>query len=142
MGRKSKAQVKWEQMTEGKVLVAKPGKEQEFLKAMQDAHNIGHGSLGWQGQAEIMYKTGIHQVMGIKIRKGTSETAAIKKVKECIIGLYMSSIYENSEWVTPEVAEKRKIANAVLYGPNPSVGSGESSSLPLDNPPSPKPSTE
>lgn len=111
----TKAEKKWHDMTDGKVLVAKPGKDQEFIKALESTQQIAHGSLGWDGQAEMMVDLGLHTAIGVSL-KG-SRKQKIKKMREYLIQTFLSSIYDTAEWVTEEEAEKRRVAKTVLFSP-------------------------
>jgi len=99
---------------DGKVLVAKPGKQAEFEQALQAAIKIAQGSLGWQGQAEMFWEMGIAPQFGVKTK---SKKKGIAKLKELIQQSYLQSIYEVGEWIPEEQAEGRRIANKVLFGP-------------------------
>lgn len=100
-------------------LVPKPGKTKEFLKAFNDMSVIANGALGWQGQAEIMYETGIYTTLGIK--KG-SKSKVLPKIVKALQDSFLHDLYKYGEWLPQEEAEKRIISEQVLYGdPNESV---------------------
>lgn len=111
----TKAEKRWHELTDGKILVAKPGKEQEFYKALESTIQIAHGSLGWDGQAEMMVDLGLDSAIGAPL-KG-SRKQKIKKMKDFLIQTFLGSIYEVSDWVTPEQAENRRKATKVLLDP-------------------------
>ena len=103
----------------GKVLVAKVGKEQQFLEQLHNAARIAQGSLGWDGQADIMYACGgIEIVSGGEIKADPKWTEAEHKqaIKELLQQCHLQSIMENAEWVTEEEADKRRKSLEVLYG--------------------------
>jgi len=97
---------------EGKVLVAKPGKQVEFEERLQSAIKIAQGSLGWQGQAEMFWEMGIASQFGIKTK---SKKKGIEQLKGMIQQSYLQSIYEVAEWIPEEQAEGRRQANKILF---------------------------
>lgn len=103
-----------------KVLVAKFGKEMDFFKAMQQAHMIAHGSLGWQGHAELMYELGAFEALtGKKPDPKWTKEETIAVLKELVQQAHLQSIMDHAEWVTREEAEKRRQAQEVLFGSKP-----------------------
>ena len=106
----------FEKMTKGKVLVPKVGHEIQFVEALEKAQQIGHGSLGWQGQAEMMVDLGLTATLeaeGVKFPKNREKK--IEKMRHILIGMFMDSIYEHSDWLTPKQAEKRKNSQTILF---------------------------
>lgn len=100
-------------------LVPKPGKTKEFLKAFNDIQKIANGTLGWQGQAEIIYETGLYNTLGIK--KG-SKSEVLPKIVKALQDSFLQELYKYGEWLPQEEAEKRIISEQVLYGdPNEPV---------------------
>lgn len=97
---------------EGLVLVPKPGKEQEFMAAMAEAHKIAHGALGWQGQAEMMVELGLDKVHKLRGAK----KARITQMKRLLQQMFLHNIYIHGDWVTPEEADKRSRTTATLFG--------------------------
>lgn len=100
---------------EGKVLVPKPGKEQEFKDQLTKIHDIAHGALGWQGQAEMFYSidsTG--KAFGVKL-KGSKKNR-LNQLKKMIQQSFLQSLYQYAEWVPEEQAKNRHAYNKVLYG--------------------------
>ena len=98
----------------GRVLVAKPGKQKEFVEAMMSAHKIAHGALGWKGQAEMMWECGAAEVMfGIKTK---SKKKALPLLEALIRQAFLQTIMDNAEWIPEEQAKGRHIANKVLFG--------------------------
>lgn len=100
---------------EDKVLVPKVGKEVEFLKAMQDTATIARGTLGWRGQAEMMYDLELTEHLGLDI-KGLEKEQALQKIEEYVKQAYLQTIFDFGEWVTKEEADRRRKASKVLYG--------------------------
>jgi len=102
---------------EGKVLAPKVGKEKEFWQAMAEAHKIGTGALGWDGQAEIMSEILSHkdaeQQFGMKLPKDKNRRKA--KLRGLIIQSFVGKIFELSDWVTKEEADTRMQYNEILY---------------------------
>lgn len=110
----TKAEKTWHEQTDGKVLIAKLGKEQEFINALQSAHAIGNGTLGWEGQAKLMYELNLTESLNLKL-KG-SKKQKIDKIKQRLIDSFIGQIWEYSEWVLPEEAERRHKIRTILYG--------------------------
>jgi hypothetical protein len=100
----------------GKVLVAKVGQEDLFLERMAAAHKIGHGALGWQGHAEMMYEIGAYDaIMEKPLDPKLTKEEGIAVIKELIQQAHLQSIMEHAEWVTEEEADKRRKAQEVLF---------------------------
>lgn len=107
---------KFEKMTKGKVLVPKVGHEIQFVEALQKAHQIGHGALGWQGQAEMMVELGMVEILkkeGVKFPK--SKEGQITKMRHVVIGMFMDNIYQHGDWVTKKEAKKRQNSQTILF---------------------------
>jgi hypothetical protein len=99
---------------EGKVLVAKPGKQKEFEEAMANTVKIAQGTLGWKGQAEMMWEIGAAEVMfGIKTK---SKKKGVVQLEDMIRQAYLQTIMDNAEWVPEEQAKGRHQANKILFG--------------------------
>lgn len=106
----------------GKVLVAKVGQEQEFLEAMEKAHRTAHGSLGWQGMAEMMFEIGGIDIISageIKAQPDWTREEHIAAIKDLLQQIHLQAIMDHAEWVTEEEAEKRRKAKEVLFGTKP-----------------------
>jgi hypothetical protein len=99
---------------EGKVLVAKPGKEEEFIKQFNEMIRIAQGSLGWRGHAEMYLELGVLGAMGIKLKSRKKENK-LKELESLLKQVFLQNLYEVSEWVTKEQAESRAKYNKVLY---------------------------
>ena len=101
---------------ENKVLVPKVGKEAEFSQKLAEAHQIGHGALGWQGQAEMMIELGLDQSLeagGVRFPKNKKKR--IDKMRQILIGCFMDDIHKYGEWVTKEEAKQRAEMTDILY---------------------------
>lgn len=94
-------------------LVPKPGKTKEFLQAFENMTRIAGGTLGWDGQAELMYEAGLYQHLGIK--KGP-KAKVVPKIKKMLQDSYLTELYAHGEWLPKEEAEKRVAAEKVLFG--------------------------
>ena len=97
---------------EGLVLVPKPGKEAEFEEAFKQAAQIGHGALGWQGQAEMMVELGLDKELKLR---GTKK-ARITQMRRHLQSIFLETIYKHGDWVTPEEADKRRKSLTTLFG--------------------------
>lgn len=110
-----------EQMAaEGKVLVAKVGHEEKFLETLGEMHKIGHGALGWDGQAEMMYELGMVEVLkkeGVKFPRG--KAAQITKLRQIVIGSFVDKLYQFAEWIPEKEAESRNQYRTILYKEDP-----------------------
>ena len=103
----------------GKVLVAKVGHEDQFLESMAKAHKIAHGTLGWQGMAEMMYEIGGIDLISageIKVDPNWTRKEHIEAIKEVLQRAHLQDIMDHAEWLTEEEADKRKKSTEVLYG--------------------------
>ena len=101
---------------EGKVLVAKVGHEVKFLETLGEMHKIGHGALGWDGQAEMMIELGLDQSLekdGVKFPK--SAKARKVKMRQILVGCFVDTLYQYGEWVTAEEAKNRKDYHEILF---------------------------
>jgi hypothetical protein len=112
MARKKKSKKKIDPL-EGKVLVAKPGMEEQFKKAFEAMTTVAQGALGWEGQASMFIDLGVLPSLGIEL-KG-SKKQQIKEVCNYLKQIYLQDIYKYSEWLTPEEAATRAQVNKVLY---------------------------
>lgn len=102
------------ELKEDDVLVPKIGKEKEFLQAMSDMQKIGHGKLGWKGQAELMVDLDMSEALEVEL-KGTREEK-VQQMMEYLQQAHLQSVYEYGEWLSKEEAEKRRVSKKVLYG--------------------------
>lgn len=99
---------------EDKVLVPLVGKEDQFKEAMLKAHQIAHGKLGWQGQAELMVEVGLDVALGLP--KSKYRKVNVRRVMDYLKQAFLQDIAQYSEWLTREEAEKRSNSMKVLYG--------------------------
>ncbi len=91
---------------EGKVLVPKPERLEDFKAIMVEMATIAHGSLGWQGQAEIFYELDFEQIFGYKLKAKTKK-GQINEIKKFIQQCFMDKLMEVSEWLPEEGAAAR-----------------------------------
>ena len=102
---------------QGKVLVPKVGKEQEFLAAINEAAKIAHGKLGWRGQAEIFHEIGALPLMGVELDQvNTTKEEQLQIIEDYIKQSYLQTIMTYGEWITEEEADKRRKSTEVLFG--------------------------
>ncbi len=104
------------QIPDNYLLVPKPGKTVEFTRAFENMATIANGTLGWKGQAEVMVKAGIHDALGIKFDPGLTEAQLIEAVQSELKQSFLHELYQYGEWLPPEQAEKRMLAEKALYG--------------------------
>lgn len=94
------------------VLSPKPQQTKEFLGALEEAHKIGHGPLGWAGMTKLMMELGLDKHLGIKGKKRIRK----KKLRRMLEQTFISSIMQHADWVSLEEAKNRRESEAVLYG--------------------------
>ena len=104
------------QIPEDYILVPKAGQTANFTKAFNDMVTIAQGKLGWRGQAEMMVKIGVHDSLGIKFDTNLTEEELIQAVEHQLQQCFLQDLYEYGEWLPPEEAKKRLLAEEVLYG--------------------------
>ena len=92
-------------------LVAKIGHEKEFVEALNEAHRINTGALGWRGNAEMMLSLGLLNTLKIEI-KGITQEEKVDQAEQLLRDIFAQRIMEHGEWVTGTVAENRE----VLFG--------------------------
>lgn len=101
---------------EGRVLCAKVGHEQKFIDTLAEMHKIGHGALGWDGQADMMIELGLDQALekdGVKFPK--SAAARKKKMRQILVGSFVDTLYQYGEWIPAEEAKNRKEYSDILF---------------------------
>jgi hypothetical protein len=103
---------------EGKVLVPKVGKEAEFFTKFEEIKKIANGSLGWTGQAEMMYdilgKAGLQDFLGIKLKARKKENL-LKEIELLLKESFYHTLMTYGEWITQAAAAKRAKLNKVLF---------------------------
>ncbi len=92
---------------EGKVLVAKVGKEEEFHKKLAETIKIAQGPLGWDGHARLL--------MDLKAIP-EFEGRTFEEIKEFLQQSALQGLYEVGEWIPEAEAEQRRKSTEVLYG--------------------------
>jgi hypothetical protein len=102
------------------VLVAKVGKQEEWLKAIKDAEQIAQGALGWRGHAEIMVDTDladwIDKDSNGELNLPEDKEAKVVAMEEILKNMYLQAILDLSDEVTKEEADRRAKTTKVLYG--------------------------
>lgn len=97
-------------------MVPKVGHEAQFITALAGAHQVAHGKLGWQGQAELIHDLDVFEQMFGSPYKTTTKEEQIAEIKELLQQAFLQDIMEHAEWLTEEEAAKRKASQEVLFG--------------------------
>ena len=101
-----------------KVLVPKVGKEQEFFMRFEELKKIASGTLGWTGQAEMMYeilgKEGLQDFLGIKLKARKKENL-LKEIEVLLKESFYHTLMTYGEWITKAAAAKRAKLTKVLF---------------------------
>ena len=105
------SQSKWPSENDDVYLVAKIGHEKQFTEAINEAHRINTGPLGWRGNAQMMLDLGLLDTLKIKIQ-GTTLDEKLDSAEQMLRDLFAQRIMTHGEWVTGTVAENRE----VLFG--------------------------